>query len=358
MKISNIINQTEKIDYLIVGQGLAGTLLSWFLLSEKKTFKIIDTSNPFSASQVAAGIMNPITGRRFVKSWKVETFFPFAEKTYQDLESFLNVSFFHKKNIVRSIFSQKDENAWFLRTGEPSYQKYFNETIDLKEFEGKIEASDAYCEIANSAQMNVPFLVNSFKKYLNKEGKYIKELFDYQEVRHQVQGLTYKNIEASKIIFCEGIQSEKNPWFKYLPFNGAKGEVLIVRIPNANFERMVKHKLFIVPLEDDLYWVGSFYEWNFEDEKPTQKGKEYLEDKLRLILKIPFDVVEHRSAVRPTVKDRRPFLGIHPDFPNLAIFNGLGTKGASLGPFFAKHMVNYLVNGTTLDKEVNINRFK
>lgn len=301
--------------------------------------------------------MNPITGRRFVKSWRVDEFFPFAETTYQELERFLGVSFFHKKNIVRALFNHKDEEAWMVRTGEPSYQKYFNEDIQIKEFEGKTKASEAYMEVANAAQMSVPILVKTFKNHLLNKGLYIEEVFDYQLLVSNGDSVRYKDIEANKIIFCEGIHGENNPWFEYLPFNGAKGEVLIVRLPDANFRRMLKHKLFVVPLGDDLYWIGSFYELKYKDEKPTEKGREYLEERLKSILKVPFEVIEHKSAVRPTVKDRRPFLGLHSGFSNIGIFNGLGTKGASLGPFFAKHMVDFLIHDKPLDKEVDIQRF-
>lgn len=352
------IEPTEKINYLIVGQGLAGTLLAWFLLSEKKSVKIIDHPRPNAASQVAAGIMNPITGHRFVKSWMIENLFPFAETTYREIEAFLGQKFYYKKNIVRGIFLEKDEKAWWLRTADETYQKYFNENLDFGEFEGKIGEALSWCELTKSGQTDVPKLVNSFRNHFKKEEILDEQLFDYQEIITKDNSIIYKNIEAEKIIFCEGIEAEKNPWFGYLPFKGSKGEVLIIRIPNADFSRMLKHKIFLVPLGDNLYWTGSFYDRDYETEKPTEKGRKYLEEKLRLALKIPFEIIEHKSAVRPTVKDRRPFLGLHPEFPQLAIFNGLGTKGASLGPYFAKEMTDFLVSGKALNREADIRRVR
>ena len=62
-------------------------------------------------------------------------------------------------------------------------------------------------------------------------------------------------------------------------------------------------------------------------------------------------------VIRPTVADKRPLLGLHPTLPQLAIFNGLGTKGASLGPYFAEQMTNFLLDKQDLEHEANISRF-
>lgn len=355
---SNIKNSLTKIDYLIVGQGLAGSLLSWFLLSENQESRVIDSPNPHAASQVAAGIMNPVTGRRFVKSWRIEELLPFAKSTYQALENYLDIKFLYHRNILRTIFSQKEENDWLLRTGEPAYQKYFLKDIEVGKFEGKIEAAHSFCELQKSAQVDVPFLVKSFRQHLLSKDLIYPEHFDYQSLKVEDTYISYKNIQAKKIIFCEGAFGNQNPWFSYLPFNESKGEVLIVKIPEVNFERMLKHKLFVVPLKDNHYWIGSFYKWDFENETPTLEGRTELESKLQQILKVPYEIIGHKAAIRPTVKDRRPFLGLHPNFQTIGIFNGLGTKGASLGPFFAKEMANFLLNKSTLDPEVDIGRFE
>jgi glycine oxidase len=143
-----------------------------------------------------------------------------------------------------------------------------------------------------------------------------------------------------------------------LPFQGDKGDALIVRIPGVHFDKIIKHKVFIVPLEEDRYWIGATYVRQFDTEAPTEAGRRELIRRLRATLKVPFEVVEHRAAVRPTVRDRRPFLGVHPQFPQLAIFNGLGTKGASLGPFFARRMVDFLTKNEQLEAAVNIERFR
>ena len=74
-------------DFIIVGQGIAGSLIAHFLLQHNKKILVIDKFNPNSASNIAAGVVNPITGRRMVKSWLIDDVLPFAKSTYRLLEN-------------------------------------------------------------------------------------------------------------------------------------------------------------------------------------------------------------------------------------------------------------------------------
>jgi glycine/D-amino acid oxidase-like deaminating enzyme len=125
------------------------------------------------------------------------------------------------------------------------------------------------------------------------------------------------------------------------------------------FDKIVKqNNIFLAQLGNDLYWVGATYEWHFENDAPTETARLELLERLDTVLKMPYQVIDHWAAIRPTVKDRRPFLGQHGEFPQLWIFNGLGTKGASLAPFWANHLSEAIQNDSALDPEVSIERFK
>lgn len=345
-------------DFLVVGQGIAGTLLTHFLLKEGKKVMVIDVAKKNSPSNTAAGVINPITGRRYVKSWKFEELLPFAQQTYQNLEKEFQLSLYKERNIIRTLFNHREENDWLARHGDISYQPYLIEEADLGEYKTQMVPAFAYGEIQGSIQVNIGALVRAYRIQLKEQGLLQSERFNYTLLKQQEQGVQYKAIKAKQLLFCEGSDGIKNPYFNYLPFNLAKGEVLIVRIRKVHFEKLLKHRIFIVPLEDDLYWIGSTYDWDFKDDLPTTEGKNFLKERLGEVLNHPFEIIEHRAAIRPTVKDRRPFLGLHPKFPHLGIFNGLGTKGASLGPYFAKQMCDFLIGKVELDPKVNINRFE
>ncbi|MEN0006939.1 MAG: FAD-dependent oxidoreductase [Bacteroidota bacterium] len=348
----------QKIDYLIVGQGIAGTLLTHFLLNTGATVHVLDNRFEDAASKVAAGIINPITGRRFVKSWRVEDLIPFAKATYQELEVILGQRFYFDRTIIRTLFNTREENDWLARSGEVNYQPYMLDEVELGPYATKTHPAYSYGEVKNAAQVDVGGLVDSFAQYLMEMRAFKRKLFEVEHLEQTNGGVRYEGVEYETIIFCEGYRGGQNPYFSYLPFGGTKGEVLIVKIQEGQFEKLLKHRVFIVPLkEKDIYWIGATYDWKFEATSPTDEGFSFLKDRLQELLKVPFEILDHQSAVRPTVKDRRPFLGRHPKFPSLAIFNGLGTKGASLGPFWARHMADHLTKNIKLDPEVDISRF-
>jgi glycine/D-amino acid oxidase-like deaminating enzyme len=54
-----------QVDFLIIGQGLAGSLLVRSLRSRGCRVAVVDDRWQSAASQVAAGLMTPLTGRRF-----------------------------------------------------------------------------------------------------------------------------------------------------------------------------------------------------------------------------------------------------------------------------------------------------
>ena len=348
---------THQVDYAIIGQGLAGSLIAHFLLERGKTVHVFDNGHRTSSSVVAAGIINPITGWRFVKSWRIDELLPFAKQTYRHLEQQLDASFLTETDIIRSIHSQKDRNNWLLRSTLPDYAPYMQDEVDWNEFIQKIRLPYSAGTVRKSCRLNCEKFLNEYKLFLTNNGSYTLTEISPEDMNRLSGGLPINGLVTKAVIDCRGYRAKQEGSFGQLPFGGSKGEVLLVKIPGANFTRLFKNRIFIVPMEDDLYWVGSAYENDFEDDRPTEQGKQTLREKLEAALRMPYEIVDHRAAIRPTVKDRRPFLGTHPQISNLHIFNGLGTKGASLGPFFANRLAAYLCEGVPLEDVVNIARF-
>ena len=347
--------EQRKIDYILVGQGLAGTLLAYFLLRENKSIVIFDKGHKEASSHIAAGLMNPVTGRRFVKSWQYDTFFEYAEQTYLEIGKKLNHSFYQPQIIWRALVNPGEENDWQARMGEEGYQNYLLEGYPgdwVKQFQSVY----GWGKVQMAAQVNLPQLITKFRQIFQQQKILYPESFDYQGLKIETDRVQYKNYQASRVLFCEGSGVIHNPWFSHLPFVPSKGEVLIVKIPDLYTTNIIKHKSFLIPLGNNHYWVGSNYEWEDLTFRPTVIGRNKLISNLQKTLSIPFEVVDHLAAIRPTVKDRRPLIGAHPDYPGLFLFNGLGTKGASLGPFWADHIVEHLVNGAPLSEEVDLLR--
>ena len=345
-----------QLDYLIVGQGLAGTLVAYFLQQEGCRIHVVDNFHVGASTKVAAGLINPITGRRYVKSWRIDQLLPFALSTYRDLEKQFQMVFIHQRNIIRSLFSIKEENDWLARCQDPDYQPYILEKADLSDYDSVLKKEHAYGEVQGGVQVDIGKLIHSYRGYLKKQNCLIEAPFDFDKLQTG-KPIFYKGIPAKGIIFCEGNQMKTNPFFNYLPMHGDKGEALVVRIKDARFSKSLKQRIFISPIGSDLYWIGSNYIKSYENDRPTKAGGSFLTDHLKEILNCPFEVVDHLAAIRPTIKDRRPIIGRHPHYPSLYLFNGLGTKGTSLGPFFARQFCDFLLQDTPLDEQVNLTRF-
>jgi glycine/D-amino acid oxidase-like deaminating enzyme len=148
-----------------------------------------------------------------------------------------------------------------------------------------------------------------------------------------------------------------NPYFKALPFVPNKGEALIVKIKGLAPTNIYKTNITIVPWKDDLFWVGSSYEWSFSDVLPSQSFKDKMIAALDTVLKLPYEVIDHLVGIRPANTERRPFVGLHPNYPQMGICNGMGTKGCSLAPYFAKQLLDHIENGTKIEPEADIKRF-
>ena len=344
-------------DYMVVGQGLAGTLLTYYLEKAGQNVLVIDNTHDQAASKIAAGVINPITGRKYVKSWKIEELLPFADETYSAIGNKLETNYIHQRHIIRGLYSVKDENTWEARKSDPRAAQYIADDYDLTNVNEYIQGAMSFGVLKEGRQVDIGRMVEDYSTYLKEEGRLVEDKFDHDALEMDDQKVTYKGYSAKAIVFSEGYQVIHNPLFNNIAFEPAKGEVLLIRLKEAQFADMIRHKLFIVPLSDEenpLYWVGSGYAWDFKDDQPTQSEYDRLVEVLDSFLDMEYEIVEHIAGIRPSIKGRRPVLGRHPKFENAYIFNGLGTKGTSLGPYFAKEMVDYLVVGKDLDREVDV----
>jgi len=343
---------TPKI--LIVGQGIAGTVLAWSLLRLGTQVHIADDNHPGSASLAAAGIINPVTGKRFVKSWRFETFFPAARVLYQEIEQALGISIWEEKPIIRLLATPEEANDWSARCALPDYAQYLDILPDAGKWIPFVKPGFQFGAILQAARVNFGPLLVAFRKPTNpiKNLFFLEKTIAYQEVDQLVK-------DYDHVIFSEGYRSQNNPFFPNLPWQIAKGEALLIRFQEEqalHIREMLKKTMTLVPLGDGLFWAGGSYQWHYTDLAPSAGERDFILNHLHQMLAVPFEVVGHVAGVRPTVKDRRPFLGQSPIHPRVFIFNGLGTKGALLAPYWAQHLAAHILEGRVLDAEVDVLR--
>jgi glycine oxidase len=330
-------------DFLIIGQGLAGTLLAYELMQSGNDVQVIDNQHFEAATAVAGGLINPITGRRIVKTEQIDELLPFAKATYQSLEKYLNIKLWQEQKVLWSLSTIKEENDWYVRASQVGIKDYVVAEPELKDILTKVKNITSFGEVRHAAQVNISLLISAFAKKLLSENRLLLEKFDFDALTIQADCIIYKNIKAKKIIFCEGHRGRFNPLFQGLNFAVAKGEALIIKAEDLPNDRVLKNNITVCPLPDGAFWVGSNYEWNPSDCQPSEHIRQEFETHLDAFLNVPYQVVAHHAAIRPTMKDRQILTLIHPDFSNVAMFNGLGTKGTSLAPYWAAHFAKALL---------------
>lgn len=350
----------KRYNYIIVGQGIAGTVLAYTLQEEGKTVLIIDEGLENSTSTIAAGLYNPVVFKRLVKSWMADELIPFMDTFYTNKEQLLNELFYHKKQIVKLFADDKEKHFWLKKTDE-EVGSYLSKDIDNYFLTELIESPFGAAAVSSAGNLDTRIFLNASRAYFQKNQCLLQEKFDPGDLSISEKGVSYRNIDADKLIFCDGHRAVNNSYFNWLPFKLTKGELLTIKLSPETVipdNKVINKGVFILPLGNSLYKVGATYEWEDLTVQPTEKGKAELIGKLQKVLRVPFEVIDHQAGIRPTVSDRRPLIGLHPEHDVLGVFNGMGTKGVMLAPYFAKQFCLFLHQGKPLPDEVNSNRFR
>jgi len=347
--------QSKLKDYLIIGQGLAGILMTNELRAHNLSFTAVADTNKISATSVAAGMFNPLIFRRITKSWMVDDLLPVMYSTFSDIEKWLDTQLIYRKPIVKLI-TESEYESWVTKNKNLEINKYIQKLTKGNSIEGVINYFGS-ATIANSGYVDLGRLLNVYHQKLIDEESLLYANFRYNDLEIKDTHVQWNGLRFKNVIFCEGAFAVNNPLFKEVKYKLTKGDVLTLSIDNFKLDYIVNKMAFVLEKSKGVFLCGSTYNWSGLDFSCDKKDEQYLKEKISLILDKPFDVVEHQIAVRPTVIDRRPVLGTHATYKNVHYFNGLGTKGVMLGPYFAKHMFEFLQKNIPLNPEVNINRF-
>lgn len=344
-----------KYDYLIIGQGLAGSLLAYQLLKYEKRIAIIDEQKANTASKVAAGLVNPFTGRAKVKTWKADVLFPYLRQLYRTLEDQTNRKFFHEKIIFRPFASIGELNDWYGKSAEAKYEPYIKTIRESNFYSDHIYDPHGGVEV-HGFQLDVREFVESMKTYLAEKCAYIEGQFKEDKLMLGPDYIEYEHLQANRVVYCNGYKIKDSAYFGWLPMAPVKGELLEIEL-ERNFQTIYNGSCFIIPLKNGRYKVGSTYDKMDMLEEVTESGKNKICEKLRALSPMKFKIVDQQAGIRPGTVTRRPLLGRHPELANLFVFNGLGTKGVSLAPFFSDQMAKCLEEGNNPDQEVDIKKY-
>ncbi len=342
------------VDFLLIGQGLAGSLLGWELI--KQGFKIIIVDNgDENASQVASGLINPVTGMRLVKSAGLDRLLHSARHYYADLEAFFQQRFYYERTMLRVLRNQQEFETAEKRLRQTGYQPFLANII------------------ANSPGINSPLglliqkqtgylttrpLILALKTYFIERGSYLKTQVDYHHIQLQPH-LQWQHIKPAQIIFCEGYLGTRNPWFKHLPFQPVKGEILTAETAHTLVPNMLNYGHWFIPLPEQRFKTGATFDREQLNRQPTEQAKKTLLSDLWQIYPALKNArtIDQQAGIRPATLDKQPFIGHHPKYSQLAIFNGFGAKGSLQIPLFCQTFADSLRHHIELPPGCNIRRY-
>ena len=344
-----------KVDYIVVGLGLAGLAFVEELIQANKTFLVFEDDSQTS-SLVAGGVYNPVVLKKFTAVWKASEQLDLAMLFYGRLEQKLNQKF-DKKSVIKRVFkSEEEQKKWSTSCDNPLLKQFLNPNIEIKKITGVV-GDFGFGTVNKTGRIDTFKLVKSYRKLLKENNQIRFDKFEHQKLSLSIDKVTYKGIECNNVVFCEGFGIKKNPFFNYLPLEEAKGELLIIHAPKLNIDFLLKSSLFLIPLGNNQYKVGATFNHSDKTPTPTENGKSELIEKLKKAINVPYKIMEQSAGIRPTTNDRMPFVGLHNKYPKLAVLNGLGTRGVMVAPTMAKNLFNLLQKGEALDIEIDIKRF-
>ncbi|WP_197439861.1 NAD(P)/FAD-dependent oxidoreductase [Calycomorphotria hydatis] len=336
----------REFDIAIVGQGLAGTALAWTCHWRGWKVLLIDREEQTTSSKIAAGLITPITGKRFVKSERFDEYWESAQQFYSRIAAETGKKFWHPRRHLRFFRSADDRDRFAKKTRTDEFDGVITEA-EPEWNRDWYDAPHGGFEMTLGAQLDVPRLLQETKTYFSQRGCYHSAQFDPRESiqfdNHQVS-IPELEVVAACVIFCDGFRGKENPYESHLPFNVAQGEILTLEIPELTEQRIVHGGVWLAPVpgESGLYRCGSTYEWDQIDGQPTAAGREDILRRLRKTLRLPVRVVDHQAGVRPAMLDSKPAIGLHPHFPSVGYLNGLGSKGSLQGPRLAEDLAALL----------------
>lgn len=272
------------------------------------------------------------------------------------MEVFLHEKILHKLTISYIIDSLKELNDWAAVAENHIFKDFV--IMRNERLADAIISDFGVLEIQDTGWVDIPLFLSSFRKKISEINAYINEDFDYSLLKYDDMGFSYKDLRSTNIIFCQGTAALNNPFTPEIELNPAKGEVLLIQSDEIVEGTIPQNGVFLVPLANQTFKVGSNFTWDNLDYEPTEEAKTEILNKLTKWFKAPFDVIEHVAGVRPSTADRRPILGNLNLHPNAYALNGLGSKGVALAPYYSNILYKAIYDGGEIEKEVNIKRLK
>ena len=343
---------------LVVGQGLAGTLVSHAALQRGWDCHVMDSGQP-SASSVAAGMFNPMSFRRIIEVWDARPHLDSMTATYRAFEADLGESFLHFLPILKQIPNAEYAEEWNRKAlDSPWIEPVRSDAEVLQRFPDAVPSpGHGYGLVQGGGWLDLPRLIQAWRDRLMEEGRFTVGQWS------ATQAQKANDDGWDTIIDCRGCGAALDSTAGPLDIRANRGEILTVKpdgsggasLPDTHILNFGKWTL---PTQPGSWRLGASYEWNRIDLDPTPETRDFLMASLRRAAPNTATsmTVRHDVGLRPVSKDRRPAVGPHPTISSLHVFNGLGTRGVLIGPRWSHLLCDSLVGKAQIPDIVNPER--
>ncbi|ABI56850.1 NAD(P)/FAD-dependent oxidoreductase [Alkalilimnicola ehrlichii MLHE-1] len=338
-------------EILIVGQGLAGSLLAMALLRHGLRPRVVEDDRPGSASLAAAGITSPVTGPRLARIPLADQVLPAIPELTRDLEHQLGRRLFHPRPIARLFGSEQEQRRWQERRVKPGFAELLGPRFEAGSLPGVHGDPLGGFHLHQGGWWDLPGLLSAVRERLKAEGLLSVETVDHADFKPGRAGVRWAGRDWDRVVFCEGHRALDNPWFARLPYRYARGEVLTLRSAHPLPRRIIAGGKGVLPLDEHTLRVGATFH-RADRDTGFRAGDEtaLLETAARLLGHDRLEVLDRRVGVRCGSRHNVPFVGAHPSEPRLYILNGLGSKGTLQAPYYAQRLADHLARGTPLPR--------
>lgn len=349
-------------DFLLVGHGLAGALLGWELRRRGHRVLVYDAPRPDSASNVAAGLLNPVAGKRFALAWRAAELLPAATAAYRTLEAEFGQPFFFEKPIFKAFGSAQEQQEVVARSAARPWGDFVTELALVPPAIAGLKAAFGGAWVRHGGFLAVRELLAALAAQGQAKGWLRAETFEWAHLvsdDNARPGVVYApgRVRAARVVCCEGAAAAHNPHFHWLPLTPNQGEVLDVACAELSAAQVLNRGAYVLPLGQGQFRVGATYRWPPFAAGPTPEGEAELVGRLAALTDLPFQVTARRAGVRPAVRDRRPLLGAHPTLPWLSFCGGYGSKGVMLAPRLAGLLADWLEGHGEIWPEADLKRY-
>jgi glycine oxidase len=351
----------KNVDVIILGQGFAGTSLAFALRQMGAVVHIFDPAPSVSASRIAAGLINPVLGKRFTIDDDYPMLFAEAKEFYQHYEQVLGERFFHELPIMRVIANEEEAQHLAKRKGDARYSAFIAENEPT--LSASIYAPLGARLIQGGAWLDAETYLHFARALFASQLCMTTATIADHEIEHFPDHIRVREYNAQWLVDARGWESSLSAWWQYLVFQPAKGEILEIATADMSHDNAVVGGVYCIPRgggkrEERRHIVGSTYTWDNLNMIPTEHGRQELQERFRALTSTGYTITAHRAAVRPATDDRNPYIGVHPRHERLMLFNGFGSRGSLTTPWYAKQCAQRLLLGYDLPKECDIARFR